>query len=71
MTGITPQRTDVAILREVHLGRYYLLLMNDHSLDLMRSEGASHVADNVLSLDNCEAYRLMISLQEMFKEVRE
>ncbi len=27
-----------------------------------------YVADNVLSLDTSEAYRLMISLQEVFKQ---
>ena len=42
--------------------------MGDQSIDLMRDEQTPYVADNILNLDNCEAYRLMISLQEMFKE---
>jgi hypothetical protein len=67
MTDITPN-TSVTVLREIDLGQHMLLLMSDQSIDIMRSEAAPYVADNVLSLDNSEAYHLMISLQEMFKE---
>jgi hypothetical protein len=60
--------TSITVVREIDLGRHMLLLMSDQSIDLMCNEPTSYVADNVLSLDHCETYRLMISLQEMFKE---
>lgn len=34
----------------------------------MADEDAPYVADNMLSLDACETYRLLISLQEVFKQ---
>ena len=71
MTSMVSQHTDMAVLHEIDLGRHRLLLMNDLSINLMRSEETPYVAENVLSLDNCEAYHLMISLQEIFKEVGE
>lgn len=60
--------THMTVVREINLGQHILFLMSDQSIDVMRSESTPYVADNVLSLDHCEAYRLMISLQEMFKE---
>jgi hypothetical protein len=71
MTSTTPQRVDVAVLREIDLGHHHLFLMSDQSIDLIPSEEAPYVAESVLSLESCEAYRLMISLQEIFKEVCE
>ena len=71
MTYTIPQRTDVTVVHEIDLGTHHLLLMSDQSIDVMSNEAVSYVADNVMSLDTCEAYRLMLSLQEMFKEIHE
>ncbi len=71
MTSTTTHNADVSVLREIDLGQHHLFLLSDQSIDLMRNEEASYGADNVLSLDSCETYHLMISLQEMFKEGHE
>lgn len=71
MTSMMPQHADVVVVHEIDLGRYRLLLLSDQSIDVMRSEEAPSGAENVLNLDSCEAYHLMISLQQMFKEVCE
>jgi hypothetical protein len=68
MANIAPRHTSTTVLRETNLGAHYLFLMSDQSIDLMADEDTPYVADNVLSLDSCEAYRLMISLQEVFKQ---
>ena len=68
MGNTTPQHTSATVLHEVNLGAHYLFVMSDQSIDLMVDENTPYVADNVLSLDSCEAYRLMISLQEVFKQ---
>lgn len=63
------QNTTVTVRREINLGQHCLFLLSDQSIDLMCNvQQTSCIADNVLRLDNCEAYRLMISLQEMFQE---
>jgi len=70
MANIAYHNAPATLRREIDLGQHYLFLMSDQSIDLMRNrEQAPCVAGNVISLDNCEAYRLMISLQEMFEEV--
>ena len=43
-------------------------IMSDRSIDLMAGEQAPYMADNVLNLDAHETYRLLISLQEVFKQ---
>lgn len=68
MVNTTPQHTSVTVLREINLGAHYLFVMSDQSIDLMADENTPYVAENVLSLDSCEAYRLLISLQEVFKQ---
>ena len=42
--------------------------MSDQSIDLLADEDVPYVADNLLSLDADETYRLLISLQEVFKQ---
>ena len=70
MANIAYHNTPATLRREVDLGQHCLFLMSDQSIDLMRNgEQAPYAAGHVISLDSCEAYRLMISLQEMFKEV--
>ena len=68
MVNTTPQHTSVTVLREINLGAHSLFVMSDQSIDLMTDENMPYVADNVLSLDSCEAYRLLICLQEVFKQ---
>ncbi|HEX6551784.1 MAG TPA: hypothetical protein VF026_03415 [Ktedonobacteraceae bacterium] len=60
--------TQVTVLHEIDLGAHHLFIMNDQSIDLMADEQAPYVADNMLSLDACETYRLLICLQEVFKQ---
>jgi hypothetical protein len=59
--------SSVTLLHEIDLGEYHLFMMNDRSIDLLAGEQAPYMADNVLSLDASETYRLLISLQELFK----
>jgi hypothetical protein len=68
MGNTTPQHTSVTGLHEINLGAHYLLIMSDQSIDSMADEGTPYVADNVLSLDTKEAYRLLICLHEVFKQ---
>lgn len=56
------------VLREINLGAHSLFVMSDQSIDLLADEDTPYVADTVLSLDASEAYRLMICLQEVFKQ---
>jgi len=58
----------VSILHELDLGQHTLFLMSDGSIDLLSNdEQTPYLADNGLSLDSDETYRLFISLQEEFK----
>ena len=65
---MTARESSVTILHEIDLGAHHLFIMSDRSIDLLADEQASYVADNVLSLDASETYRLLISLQEVFKQ---
>lgn len=57
-----------SILHELDLGQHTLFLMRDSSMDLLANDKHTPLlADNVLSLDNDETYRLYISLHEHFK----
>ena len=58
----------VTVLHEIDLGAHHLFIMSDQSIDLLADEEAPYVADNMLSLDASETYRLLISLQEVFKQ---
>jgi len=58
-----------SILHELDLGQHTLFIMNDGSIDLLANdEQTPYLADNGLSLDNDETYRLFISLHEHFKQ---
>jgi hypothetical protein len=64
----TARESSVTVLHEIDLGAHHLFLMSDQSIDLLADEEqAPYVADNVISLDADETYRLLISLQEVFK----
>jgi hypothetical protein len=65
---MTARDTHVTVLQEIDLGAHHLFIISDQSIDLMADEQAPYVADNMLSLDACETYRLLISLQEVFKQ---
>ena len=57
-----------SILHELDLGQHTLFLMSDGSIDLLANdEQTPYLADNGISLDCDEAYRLFISLQEEFR----
>jgi hypothetical protein len=65
---MTERERTATILHEIDLGAHQLFIMSDQSIDLLADEQASYMADNVLSLDASETYRLLISLQEVFKQ---
>jgi len=57
-----------SILHELDLGQHTLFIMSDGSIDLLANdEQTSYLADNGISLDCDETYRLFISLREQFK----
>ena len=57
------------LLHELDLGLHTLLLMSDGSIDLLATEEQTpDLAENGLHLDSDETYRLLISLQEQFKQ---
>jgi hypothetical protein len=65
----TARDSSVTVLHEIDLGAHHLFIMSDRSIDLLADEEqAPYVADNVVSLDAGETYRLLISLQEVFKQ---
>ena len=57
-----------SILYELDLGRHTIFIMSDRSIDLLANdEQTPYLADNGISLDGDETYRLFISLREQFK----
>ena len=68
MVTMTARENSVTVLHEINLGAHYLFVMRDQSIDLLADGDTPYVADTVLSLDASEAYRLLISLQEIFKQ---
>lgn len=62
-------RKSVSTLHELDLGQHTLFLMSNGSMDLLANgEHTPFLADNMLSLDSNETYRLYISLHEHFKQ---
>jgi hypothetical protein len=58
-----------SILHELDLGQHTFFIMSDGSIDLLANdEQTPYLADNGISLDCDETYRLFISLQEQFKQ---
>ena len=64
----TARDSSVTVLHEIDLGTHQLFIMSDQSIDLLVDEDAPYVADNMISLDADETYRLLISLQEVFQQ---
>jgi ribosomal protein S1 len=58
---------DGIIVREIDLGDHILFLKSDQSIEVACSQNASCEVQHVLSLDTCESYRLMRSLEDMFQ----
>ena len=59
---------DTSIVHELDLGQHTLFIMSDGSIDLLANdEQTPYLADNGISLDSTETYRLFISLREEFK----
>ncbi len=60
----------VSILHELDLGLHTLFLMSDGSIDLLANEEepTPSLTHTGLHLDSDETYRLLISLQEQFKQ---
>ena len=57
-----------SILHELDLGQHTLFIMSDGSIDLLANdEQTPYLADNAMSLDSDETYRLFISLREQFR----
>jgi hypothetical protein len=60
---------EVSILHELDLGFHPLFLMSDGSIDLLANdEQTSSLAENAMSLDGDEVYRLLICLQEQLQQ---
>ncbi len=60
---------NTSILHELNLGQHTLFIMSDGSIDLLaHHEQTSYIADNMLRLDQEEAYRLFISLREQYQQ---
>jgi hypothetical protein len=68
MVSMASRDSSVTVLHEIDLGVHHLFIMSDQSIDVLVDEQAPYVADNMLSLDASETYRLMICLQEVFKQ---
>ena len=67
-----PSHKTASILHELDLGQHTLLMMSNGSIDLLaHDEQTPSLADNGMSLDGDETYRLFISLQEQFKHRRD
>lgn len=58
----------VTILHEIDLSRHTLFIMNNGSIDLVANdEHTAYLADNGMTLNSNEAYRLLVALHEHFK----
>jgi hypothetical protein len=62
------RESPVTVVQEVHLGAHQLFIMSDQSIEVLADELAPSGGEHALSLDSGETYRLMISLQEAFKQ---
>lgn len=56
----------VSILHELDLGRHTLIIMSDGSIDVLANSEQTYFADNGVSLDRDETYKLFLSLREQF-----
>ena len=70
MTHSHAENTPATVSQKINLGQHRLVLLSDQSIELMGDEQAFSDVEQVFNLDSYEAYRLMICLQEMFKEAR-
>jgi hypothetical protein len=67
MSQLHSQRhSEAVVLYEIDLGRHCLLLMSDRRIDLRCNLPTG--AQYIIHLDPDETYRLLICLQEVFKQ---
>ena len=64
MGNVLSWHTSFPVLHEIDLGKHRLVLKSNRGIEVMCIEQT----ETVLSLESDEAYRLMLSLQEMFKQ---
>jgi hypothetical protein len=68
MTEQSAPYQPVSVVRELNLGQHSIIFMSDGSIDLLaNNEDTPYLADNGLSLDRDETYRLFSALSEEFK----
>jgi hypothetical protein len=67
MSAVSRERP-VTVLQEINLGAHQLVIMSDQSIEVLADAHAPFGVEHALSLDSCEAYRLLISLHEAFKQ---
>lgn len=58
---------EVAVIHEIDLGQHTLFIYADGSIDLLANDEQSYHADNLMSLDENETYRLFVSLRELYQ----
>jgi hypothetical protein len=63
MGNVLSRQTSFPVLYEIDLGKHRLVLKSDRGIEVMCIEQT----ETILSLESNEAYRLMLSLHEMFK----
>jgi hypothetical protein len=68
MMSAASRESPATVIQEIHLGAHHLFIMSDQSIEVLADEHALSGAEHVLSLDSGETYRLLISLQEAFKQ---
>ena len=62
-----PQQPGITVLHDLDLGHYRLVLKSDQSIEVIQREDAPSILETVFCFDQCEAYRLMRALQELFQ----
>jgi hypothetical protein len=65
-----PVPENVSILHELDLGQHTLFIRSDGSIDLLANDEETYLADNMMTLDYEETYRLLTSLQTQFQQDR-
>jgi hypothetical protein len=65
-----PVPENVSILHELDLGQHTLFIRSDGSIDLLANDEETYLADNIMTLDYEETYRLLTSLQTQFQQDR-
>jgi hypothetical protein len=59
---------EASVLRELDLGQHTLFIMSNQTIDLLANDEEAYHADNVMTLDHEETYKLLTSLQTLFQQ---